>query len=167
MVHCPESNMKLASGFCPVQKLLAAGVNVCLGTDGAASNNDLSMLGEMKTATLLGKAVAKDASAIKGHAPLQMATINGAIAAGIDVQRFFSFFSFFFLFFFSLLLPNIFPSQKITGSLEVGKSADIIAIDFDLLEFQPVFHPSVALIYASQSNQCVSSNSSFPFSAHD
>ena len=75
--------MKLASGFCPVQKLLEAGVNVALGTDGAASNNDLSMIGEMKTAALLGKAVSGDASALKGQNPIRMATINGAVAAGL------------------------------------------------------------------------------------
>jgi 5-methylthioadenosine/S-adenosylhomocysteine deaminase len=61
IVHCPESNLKLASGFCPVQKCLDAGINVALGTDGAASNNDLDMFGEMRTAALLAKGVAQDA----------------------------------------------------------------------------------------------------------
>jgi len=125
VVHCPESNLKLASGFCPVQKLLDAGVNVCLGTDSAASNNDLSMLGEIKTAALLGKMVAKDARAMKGQTTIRMATINGAKAAGLE---------------------------KITGSLEPGKSADFISVDFDLLEFQPIFNPATALIYASQAS---------------
>ena len=64
VVHCPESNLKLASGFCPVAKLLAAGINVALGTDGPASNNDLDVLGEMKTAALLAKGVAGDARAV-------------------------------------------------------------------------------------------------------
>lgn len=125
VVHCPESNLKLASGFCPVQKLLDAGVNVCLGTDSAASNNDLSMLGEIKTAALLGKMVAKDARAMKGQTTIRMATINGAKACGL---------------------------QDVTGSLEIGKSADFISIDFDLIESQPIFNPAIALIYTTQSS---------------
>jgi len=84
VIHCPESNLKLASGFCPVDKLLQAGVNVALGTDGAASNNDLDMMGEMRSAALLGKAVANDASAIPAATALRMATLNGARALGLD-----------------------------------------------------------------------------------
>jgi len=125
VVHCPESNLKLASGFCPVQKLLDAGINVCLGTDSAASNNDLSMLGEIKTAALLGKMVARDATAMKVHSVIRMATINGAKACGL---------------------------QDVTGSLEIGKSADFISIDFDLIESQPIFNPAIALIYTTQSS---------------
>ena len=102
IVHCPESNLKLASGFCPVARCLAAGINVALGTDGAASNNDLDMFGEMRTAALLGKAVAGDASAIPAMTALRMATINGAKALGLDTC---------------------------CGSLSVGKAADVIAID--------------------------------------
>ena len=70
IVHCPESNLKLASGFCPTARLLEAGINVALGTDGAASNNDLDMFGEMRSAALLGKGVAGDAAALssRGHA---------------------------------------------------------------------------------------------------
>jgi len=83
-VHCPESNLKLASGFCPVQKLLDAGVNVALGTDGSASNNDLNMLGEMNTAALIGKCVANNAAAVNAHQVLRMATVNGARALGIE-----------------------------------------------------------------------------------
>ncbi len=83
VVHCPESNLKLASGCSPVQALAAAGVNVALGTDGAASNNDLDMIGEMRTAALLGKLVANDASALPAHAVLRMATLNGAMALGL------------------------------------------------------------------------------------
>src|SRR5690606_20781994 len=71
VIHCPESNLKLASGFCPVGKLLEAGVNVALGTDGAASNNDLDLFGEMKAAALLAKVVAGDAAAVDAHAALR------------------------------------------------------------------------------------------------
>jgi 5-methylthioadenosine/S-adenosylhomocysteine deaminase len=126
VVHCPESNLKLASGFCPVAKLLDAGVNVALGTDGSASNNDLDMLGEMKTAALLGKAVAKDASAVSAEQALSMATINGAKALGLE--------------------HNI-------GSLVVGKAADITAIDLGHLESQPIYHPISHIVYASSRHQ--------------
>lgn len=78
MVHCPESNLKLASGICPVQKFVQAGVNVCLGTDGAASNDDLDLLGEMRTASLVDKLQAGDATALPGWQMLKLATINGA-----------------------------------------------------------------------------------------
>ena len=84
VVHCPESNLKLASGFCPVAKLLDAGVNVALGTDGAASNNDLDMIQEMRTASLVAKAVARDATAVPAHRAITMATIAGARALGKD-----------------------------------------------------------------------------------
>lgn len=83
VVHCPESNLKLASGFCPVERLLKAGVNVALGTDGAASNNDLDIMGEMRMAALLAKAVAEDARAVPAHTALRMATLNGAKALGL------------------------------------------------------------------------------------
>ncbi len=119
-LHCPESNLKLASGFCPVGKLLDAGVNVALGTDGAASNNDLDMLGEMKTAALLAKAVHADATLLDAWTTLQMATINGAKALGLADQL---------------------------GSLEIGKLADIAAIDMSDLESQPVYHPLSQLVY--------------------
>jgi 5-methylthioadenosine/S-adenosylhomocysteine deaminase len=120
--------LKLASGFCPVQKLLNAGINVAIGTDGAASNNDLSLLGEIKTAALLAKAVAQDASALNAHAALRMATLNGAMALGLE--------------------------DKI-GSLEIGKSADITAIDLSNLHAQPIYDPVSQLIY-NQSAQQVS-----------
>jgi 5-methylthioadenosine/S-adenosylhomocysteine deaminase len=126
IVHCPESNLKLASGFCPVAKCLAAGVNVALGTDGAASNNDLDMLGEMRTAALIGKAVANDASAIPAMTALRMATINGAKALGLE--------------------------HKI-GSLEIGKAADVIAIDLSELETQPLYCPISQIVYAANRSQ--------------
>ena len=126
VVHCPESNLKLASGFCPVSALLQAGVNVALGTDGAASNNDLDMLGEMRTAALLAKAVAQDATAVDAWQALEMATLSGAKALGLD--------------------------QHI-GSLEPGKAADISAIDLSALSCQPVYHPVSQLVYAASRDQ--------------
>ncbi len=126
VIHCPESNLKLASGFCPVQKLIEAGVNVALGTDGAASNNDLDMLGEMRTAALLAKAVSGNASAVPAAEALRIASLNGARALGLD--------------------------QDI-GSLKVGKSADIVAIDLGGLEARPVYHPVSQLVYASGRHQ--------------
>lgn len=126
VAHCPESNLKLASGFCPVAKLLAAGVNVCLGTDGAASNNDLDLFGEMRTAALLAKAVAGDAQALPAAAALHMATLAGAKALMLDEQ---------------------------IGSLVPGKQADFIAVDLSALNTQPVYHVLSHLAYAVNSRQ--------------
>lgn len=126
IIHCPESNLKLASGFCPVAKCLTAGINVALGTDGAASNNDLDMLGEMRTAALLAKGVANNASAVPAITALKMATINGAKALGIENE---------------------------TGSLSIGKAADVIAIDLDQLETQPLFEPVSQIVYATSRQQ--------------
>ena len=126
IVHCPESNMKLASGFSPIAKCLAAGINVALGTDGAASNNDLDMFGEMRTAALLGKAVAGDASAVPAMTALRMATINGAKALGLDNE---------------------------TGSLVIGKAADVIAVNLDDLETQPLYCPVSQIVYAASRQQ--------------
>ncbi|WP_137823618.1 TRZ/ATZ family hydrolase [Pseudomonas sp. D(2018)] len=122
VIHCPESNLKLASGFCPVERLWQAGVNVAVGTDGAASNNDLDLLGETRTAALLAKAVSGSASALDAHRALRMATLNGARALGIDQD---------------------------TGSLEVGKAADVVAFDLSGLAQQPVYDPVSQLIYAT------------------
>ena len=126
VVHCPESNLKLASGFCPLQKLLDAGINVALGTDGAASNNDLDMFGEMRTAALLAKGVANDAVAGKAQAILRMATINGARALGLDEH---------------------------IGSLEQGKAADLIAVNLAQLETLPNYDPVSTLVYAGSRHQ--------------
>lgn len=126
VVHCPESNLKLASGFCPVAKLLDAGVNVALGTDGAASNNDLNLLGEMRTAALLGKGVAGSAAAVPATAALRMATINGALALGLADE---------------------------IGSLEPGKSADVVALDLRDSHTQPLYHPVSQLVYAAGRHQ--------------
>jgi 5-methylthioadenosine/S-adenosylhomocysteine deaminase len=126
IVHCPESNLKLASGFCPVARCISAGINVALGTDGAASNNDLDMLGEMRTAALLAKAVAGDASAVPAMTALRMATINGARALGLENE---------------------------TGSLSPGKSADVIAIDLSHLETQPLYCPVSSCVYSASRQQ--------------
>ena len=126
IVHCPESNMKLASGFCPVAELARAGVNIALGTDGPASNNDLDMIGEMRTAALLGKLVSGDASALPAHEVLRMATLNGALALGLGEQ---------------------------TGSLTPGKWADVTAIDLDTIETQPLYDPVSQLVYACGRDQ--------------
>jgi 5-methylthioadenosine/S-adenosylhomocysteine deaminase len=126
VVHCPESNLKLASGFAPVARFVAAGVNVALGTDGAASNNDLDMLGEMRTAALLAKGVSGDATALPAHGVLRMATLNGARALGIDTR---------------------------TGSLVAGKAADITAIDLADLATEPVYDPVSQIVYAAGRHQ--------------
>jgi 5-methylthioadenosine/S-adenosylhomocysteine deaminase len=122
VVHCPESNLKLASGFCPVQKLMDAGINVALGTDGVASNNDLDMFGEMRTAALLAKGVAVDATALPAGYALRMATLNGARALGLSDE---------------------------IGSLEAGKAADIVAITLDDIETMPFFNLHSQLVYAT------------------
>ena len=127
VIHCPESNLKLACGFCPVEKLWQAGVNVAIGTDGAASNNDLDLLAEVRTAALLAKAVAGNATALDAHRALRMATLNGARALGLDEQ---------------------------TGSLELGKQADLVAFDLSGLSQQPIYDPVSQLIYTSN-RSCV------------
>lgn len=126
VVHCPESNLKLASGFCPVEKLRLAGVNVAIGTDGCASNNDLDMFGEMRTAAMLAKAVAEDASAFDAAYTLRAATLNAAKAIGLDAQ---------------------------IGSIEPGKQADLTAVRLSDLETQPMYHVASQLIYATGRHQ--------------
>lgn len=121
IVHCPQSNLKLASGFAPVTTLLNAGVNVALGTDSAASNNDLDMFSELSIAAMLAKAVSQDPSALPAHQALSMATINGAKALKLD--------------------------HKI-GSLTAGKQADCIAVDLGHFLTQPMYNPISHLAYA-------------------
>ncbi len=120
VIHCPESNLKLASGFCPVGQLMQAGVNVAIGTDGAASNNNLDLFGELRTAALLAKAVTQDPTTMDAYTALEMATLNGAKALGLDNE---------------------------IGSLETGKRADVIAIDLSQLHTTPVYHPVSHLAY--------------------
>lgn len=126
IAHCPRSNLKLASGMARVAHLQAAGIVVALGTDGAASNNELDMLGEMRTAALLAKAVAGDAAALPAHAALRMATLDGARALGIDHDA---------------------------GSLEPGKSADITIVDLATINSQPVYDPASQLVYTTHPQQ--------------
>lgn len=126
IVHCPESNLKLASGLCPVQQLTGAGINVTLGTDGAASNNDHDMFGEMNTAAMIGKVVANDAAAVSAHQTIAMATLNGARALGREDEL---------------------------GSLEAGKLADLIAVDLGDPFLQPVYDPASHLVYSNHGRQ--------------
>ena len=121
VIHCPQSNMKLASGACPVAALRAAGVRVALGTDGAASNNGLSLFREMHVAALLAKLVTLDATALPTFEVLRMATLSGAEALGLG---------------------------DTTGSLEPGKAADLIAVDLSGVANEPVFHPESQLVHA-------------------
>ncbi len=127
VLHCPESNLKLASGFCPVDRLQKAGVNVALGTDGAASNNDLDLFGEMRTAALLAKGVSGDARAVSAPQALHMATLAGARALGLDRE---------------------------IGSLVKGKSADFIAVTLEGPSNQPLYNPLSQLVYAAN-RDCV------------
>jgi len=126
VAHCPESNLKLASGFCPAHKLIRAGVNLAVGTDGCASNNDLDMFGEMRTAALLAKAVADDASAFDAAFALRAATLNSARALGLGER---------------------------IGSIEAGKQADLAAVRLDALETQPVYNALSQLVYATGRQQ--------------
>ena len=126
VLHCPSSNMKLASGICPVKRFLDAGINVGLGTDGTASNDSLDMFKEMKLAALLAKVSTSDPSAVPAYRALQMATLYGARAMSMG--------------------------DKI-GSLIPGKQADLIAVDMDSLCTSPYFHPDAALVYAASAHQ--------------
>ncbi|MDE0128533.1 MAG: TRZ/ATZ family hydrolase [Gammaproteobacteria bacterium] len=126
VVHCPQSNLKLASGFASVETLLAAGVNVALGTDSAASNNDLDMIEEMQTAALLAKGVSGNADAVSAAEALEMATLAGARALGLDGE---------------------------IGSLLPGKAADFVALDLSAANSQPVYDPASQLAYSGKSSQ--------------
>jgi 5-methylthioadenosine/S-adenosylhomocysteine deaminase len=123
VVHCPASNMKLASGIAPVTAMLDAGVNVALGTDGAASNNRLDLFSEMRLASLLAKVATMDAAALPAATVLAMATINGARALGFD---------------------------DVTGSLVPGKDADMVAVDLSGIAAQPVFDPVSHLVNVAE-----------------
>jgi 5-methylthioadenosine/S-adenosylhomocysteine deaminase len=120
LVHCPHSNLKLASGVCPTAALVEAGVNVALGTDGAASNNGLDLLAEARLATLLARVSTGDARSMPDRQALELATLGGARALGLEAE---------------------------TGSLEAGKLADMIAVDFSAPRFQPVHDPVAQLVH--------------------
>lgn len=126
VVHCPISNAKLASGLCRVADLLAAGVNVCLGTDGAASNNNLDMFVEMRAAALGAKLQSNSAESLPAWQVLEMATINGAKAVN---------------------------QQHLTGSLESGKLADMIAINLNHVSTQPVYDPASQIVFSASREQ--------------
>jgi 5-methylthioadenosine/S-adenosylhomocysteine deaminase len=122
VAHCPSSNLKLASGIAPVAQLAARGVNVGLGTDGAASNNRLDLFSEMRLAALLAKGTSGDATAVPAHAALAMATINAARALGLDDR---------------------------IGTLAAGKAADMTAVAFAAPELNPCYDPVSHLVYAA------------------
>ena len=126
IAHCPNSNLKLASGIAPLARFKAAGINVALGTDGAASNNLLDMFGEMRTAALLAKVSAEDASAVTAGDILHMATMGGARALGLENS---------------------------IGSLRVGKLADLACVDLGRVNSQPVYDVISQLVYATRSDQ--------------
>ncbi|MHB1543314.1 MAG: TRZ/ATZ family hydrolase [Gammaproteobacteria bacterium] len=122
VIHCPESNLKLGSGFCPVADLLQAGVGVALGTDGAASNDDLDMLGEMRSAAFLAKGLTRDPSRLTAREVLNMATLASARALGLDNE---------------------------IGSLERGKAADCVAIDLATPATMPCYDPVTQIVYSA------------------
>lgn len=126
IAHCPSSNLKLASGIAPIAEYTKQGINIGLGTDGAASNNRLDMFTEMRLAALLAKGQSGDATAISAHQALEMATINGAKAVGLD--------------------------DKI-GSIEVGKFADLTAIKLEDFNMQPCFDVVSHVVYVAEREQ--------------
>lgn len=122
--HCIQSNMKLASGFAPVKKMIDAGINLSIGTDGAASNNDLDMIQEMSSVALVHKALNMDATLLSAETVIKMATINGAKALGL----------------------------KKTGELKRGNMADFIVVSFDEPHMTPVFNPLSHMVYSANSS---------------
>ncbi|MCH8479100.1 MAG: TRZ/ATZ family hydrolase [Wenzhouxiangella sp.] len=126
VLHCPASNLKLASGICPVAELDRRGVNIAIGTDGAASNNTLDMFAEMRLAALLAKGFSGDPEAIPAARALSMATLNGARALGLEDS---------------------------IGSLRAGKQADVVAVKLDRMETLPVHHVVSQLVYACSRHQ--------------
>jgi 5-methylthioadenosine/S-adenosylhomocysteine deaminase len=122
IVHCPTSNMKLASGIAPVTALLSRGINVALGTDGPASNNRLDMFSEMRLASLLAKVATGDAAAVPAATALEMATLGGAKALSLEAE---------------------------IGSLVPGKQADMIAVDLSALDDAPVYDPVSHLVHVA------------------
>lgn len=126
VIHCPQSNMKLGSGICPVPDLLQAGVNVALGTDGAASNNDLNLFNEMHSTALLAKVSRSDPTLMPAPQVLEMATLGGARALGLDAH---------------------------IGTISVGKQADLIAVDLSGPAMQPLYNPISQIVYAANGSE--------------
>lgn len=126
VVHCPESNMKLASGVCPISELQSRGINIALGTDSVASNNDLDMMSEMRAAAFLAKLSTRNPEILPATEAIRLATLNNAKALGID---------------------------HVNGSLTIGKVADFIAIQLDEIETLPLYHPMSQLVYAASRHQ--------------
>lgn len=126
VIHCPQSNLKLASGFCPLTQLLNTQIAVAVGTDGAASNNNLDLLEEIRTASLIAKAISHQADSVNAWQALQLGTCHAATALGLGHQ---------------------------IGSLQPGYRADCIAIDLRAVNTQPVFNPISTIVYAAQSQQ--------------
>src|SRR5579859_3919276 len=122
VAHCPSSNLKLASGIAPVDRMLSSGINVGIGTDGAASNNRLDVFSEMRLAALLAKAAGGNADTLPAHTALRMATLNAAQALGLETR---------------------------IGSIQPGKSADLCAVNLDSIELSPCYDPASHLIYAA------------------
>jgi 5-methylthioadenosine/S-adenosylhomocysteine deaminase len=123
VAHCPESSMKLAAGVAPVPQMLKKGITVGLGTDGCASNNNLDLFGEMDSAAKLHKVVQMDPTVMNAETVIRMATIDGARAIGTD---------------------------RITGSIETGKQADIIILDTHQPHLVPMYHPESHIVYAAR-----------------
>lgn len=126
VAHCPHSNLKLASGMAPIHALRSAGVNVGIGTDSAASNNQLDLLSELRTAALLAKGVSGDAAALPAAEALEMATLAGARALGLQEQ---------------------------IGSIKIGKQADLISIQLDDVGTLPTFNPITQVVYSASHSQ--------------
>lgn len=126
VAHCPASNLKLASGFAPVARLLAAGINVGVGTDGAASNNRLDLFSEIRLAAILAKGVGGDPATLPAHQALEMATLAGARALGLEER---------------------------IGSLEIGKQADVAAVNLASVATQPCYDPISQLVYSAGREQ--------------
>jgi 5-methylthioadenosine/S-adenosylhomocysteine deaminase len=122
VAHCPSSNLKLASGIAPIGSMLSSSINIGVGTDGAASNNRLDIFSEMRLAALLAKAASENAEVLPAHTALRMATFNAAQALGLE---------------------------RTIGSIEVGKSADLCAVNLSSIELSPCYDPVSHLIYAA------------------
>jgi 5-methylthioadenosine/S-adenosylhomocysteine deaminase len=130
VAHCPESNLKLASGIAPVVQMLAAGIIVGIGTDGSASNNDVDMFGEMNCAAKIHKVDRMDPTAMNATTTLHAATLGGAAVLGAEDR---------------------------IGSLEAGKKADCIVLDLNQPHLTPMYHPVSHLVYAARGSDVIHS----------